>query len=88
MVLFKAVPEAADVGFIYPKGAASDPLQPRAPEIFRSSNVWVGREPLLDEKLNYSGRESSGRRRVHLPAGLMGCRARGTLPGTLALLCE
>lgn len=39
MVLFKAVPEAADVGFIYPKGAASDPLQPRDPEIFRSSNV-------------------------------------------------
>ena len=53
MVLFKASPEAAAVGFIYPKGTASDPLQPRDPEIFRSSNVWVGREPLLDEKLNY-----------------------------------
>ena len=40
MVFFKAIPEAAGIGFIYPKGWVNDPLQPRDPEIFRSSNVY------------------------------------------------
>lgn len=44
MVLFEAIPEAADVGFVYSKGALSDPLQSRDPEIFRSSNVPIRRE--------------------------------------------
>lgn len=41
---FKAIPEAAGIGFIYSKGWANDPLQPRDLEIFRSSNVHGRRE--------------------------------------------